>query len=143
MRSIHTGEEIDRVYFSDGSYNPGALRDIRHFLRDWRTGDVYDMDLGGIDLWAETHRLLGANRPFQLISGYRSPKTNGMLQKNSNGVAKKSYHMRGMAADLRLEGRSLRQIARAASKAGAGGIGVYPGSGFVHVDTGPVRRWEG
>jgi uncharacterized protein YcbK (DUF882 family) len=143
MSSIHTGDQIDTTYFKNGRYDKKALRDIRSFLRDWRTGEQYDMDLRAIDIWADTHRALGSDHPFQLISGYRSPKTNNMLRSNSSGVARKSFHMRGMAADLRLRDRSLQQIARAASNSGAGGIGLYPGSDFVHVDTGPVRRWQG
>lgn len=143
MTSIHTREQIDTIYFRNGNYDPKAIRAIRYFMRDWRTNDVFDMEISAIDLWSDLHRELGTNHPFQLISGYRSPKTNAGLRAKSSGVAKKSYHMRGMAADLRLSDRNLNQIAEAASRIGAGGIGLYPKSDFIHIDSGRARRWQG
>jgi uncharacterized protein YcbK (DUF882 family) len=143
MTSIHTHESIDITYFRNGTYDRRALQAINHFLRDWRSGEAIEMDVQSIDLWSDIHRQLCAEHPFQLISGYRSPKTNTALRKASSGVAKKSYHMSGKAADLRLPNRSLRKIARAASQVGAGGIGIYNESNFVHIDTGPARSWHG
>lgn len=141
MTSIHTREHIDVVYYRNGEYDATALKQIHHFLRDWRTGDIYQMDLTAINLWSDLHHALGSQHPFQLISGYRSPKTNDHLRTSSTGVAKKSLHQRGMAADLRLQDRSLRQIAKTARAIGAGGIGLYSRSNFIHIDTGRARSW--
>jgi uncharacterized protein YcbK (DUF882 family) len=89
------------------------------------------------------HRLLETSEPYMLLSGYRSPETNAMLRANSSGVARNSLHMRGQAADLRLSGRSVRQVASAAAACRAGGVGRYSGSNFTHMDCGDIRTWGG
>jgi uncharacterized protein YcbK (DUF882 family) len=78
---------------------------------------------------------------LQILSGYRSPKTNKMLRRNGNGVAKKSYHLKGQAADIRVPGSSLSKVRNTARALRVGGVGYYPRSGFIHVDTGDVRSW--
>lgn len=141
FRNLHTDETVDVRYFRGGHYEPKGLSDLNRALRDWRTGDVMDMDTGLLDtLWLLRQRL-GTRQPFHLISGYRSPKTNAALAKTSNGVAKKSYHMRGMAADVALPDVRLATLRDEALDLGAGGVGYYAKSGFVHVDVGPVRHW--
>ena len=85
--------------------------------------------------------MLDVSAPYMLLSGYRSPETNAMLRSQSSGVASNSLHMRGQAADLRIDGRSVNQIARAAASCQAGGVGRYSGSNFVHMDCGSVRTW--
>eukprot|EP00581_Thalassiosira_minuscula_P037739 CAMPEP_0184462460 /NCGR_PEP_ID=MMETSP0740-20130409/48518_1 /TAXON_ID=385413 /ORGANISM="Thalassiosira miniscula, Strain CCMP1093" /LENGTH=160 /DNA_ID=CAMNT_0026836405 /DNA_START=121 /DNA_END=599 /DNA_ORIENTATION=+ len=114
MYSGRTGERLDMVYWIDGQYIKDAVREVNHFMRDWRTDQVKDMDLRTIDIMAASHNLLDVNEPYMLLSGYRSPKTNAMLRSRSRGVAKNSLHMRGQAADLRLASRSVSQMAKAA-----------------------------
>jgi uncharacterized protein YcbK (DUF882 family) len=139
--SLHTQEALSTVFWQDGRLVPDALAEIDWHLRDFRTGEVHAIDPGLLDL---LHRLGGAlqyDGPIHVISGYRSAQTNAMLAAQSGGVAKNSYHVHGMAIDLRLPGRSLRDVRRAALDLAQGGVGFYPRSDFVHVDTGPVRRW--
>ncbi|MEY8798993.1 YcbK family protein [Leisingera sp. XS_AS12] len=143
MYSGRTGERLDMVYWIDGKYIKEALREVNHFMRDWRTDQVKEIDLRTIDIMAASHNLLDVNEPYLLLSGYRSPKTNAMLRSRSRGVAKKSLHMRGQAADLRLASRSVSQMASAAEACRAGGVGKYYRSNFVHMDCGVVRTWRG
>lgn len=141
MYSGRTGERIDMIYWIEGNYIKDAVKEVNYFMRDWRTNDVYKMDLRNIDIMAAAHNLLDANEPYMLLSGYRSPKTNAMLRARSDAVAKKSLHMRGQAADLRLSGSSVQQVAKAAAVCRGGGVGRYSGSNFVHMDCGTVRTW--
>jgi len=143
MYSGRTGERLDMVYWIEGKYIKDAVREVNHFMRDWRTDDVKDIDLRTIDIMAAAHNLMDVNEPYMLLSGYRSPKTNAMLRSRSRGVAKNSLHMRGQAADLRLSSRSVTQMAKAAMACRAGGVGKYYRSNFVHMDCGVVRDWSG
>ncbi|MDE4131766.1 DUF882 domain-containing protein [Phaeobacter sp. QD34_3] len=143
MYSGRTGERIDMVYWIEGKYIKDAVREVNHFMRDWRTDDVKEIDLRTIDIMAAAHNLLDVSEPYMLLSGYRSPKTNAMLRSRSRGVAKNSLHMRGQAADLRLASRSVSQMAKAAMACRAGGVGKYYRSNFVHMDCGVVRDWNG
>lgn len=141
MYSGRTGEKIDMIYWIEGEYIKDAVKEVNYFMRDWRTDGVKNMDLRTIDVMAAAHNLLESNEPYLLLSGYRSPKTNNMLRSRSSGVAKNSLHMKGQAADLRLNSRSVRQMSRAAQSCRGGGVGSYTGSNFVHMDCGPVRSW--
>ncbi len=141
MYSGRTGERIETIYWIDGEYIPEALSEINRFMRDWRTGSTIKIDTRTIDIMAASHNMLNTETPYLMLSGYRSPKTNSMLRSRSRGVARNSLHMKGQAADLRLQGRSVSQIARAAVACSAGGVGKYSGSNFVHMDCGPVRVW--
>ncbi|GAA6192460.1 Tat pathway signal protein [Phaeobacter gallaeciensis] len=141
MYSGRTGERIDMVYWIDGKYIKDAVKEVNHFMRDWRTDQVKGIDLRTIDIMAASHNLMDISEPYMMLSGYRSPKTNAMLRRRSRGVAKNSLHMQGKAADLRLSSRSVSQIARAASSCRAGGVGRYSSSNFVHMDCGEVRNW--
>lgn len=143
MYSGRTGERVDTIYWIDGEYIGEAVREISLFMRDWRNGQAVAIDTRTVDILAATHNLLDVSEPYQLLSGYRSPQTNAMLRSQSSGVARNSLHMRGQAADLRLDSRSVNQIARAAVACQAGGVGRYSGSGFVHMDCGDVRTWGG
>lgn len=143
MYSGRTGERIDMIYWIDGDYIKDAVKEINHFMRDWRNDNVKSIDLRTIDIMAAAHNLLDVNEPYMLLSGYRSPQTNAMLRRRSRGVAKNSLHMKGQAADLRLASRSVSQIANAAMSCRAGGVGRYYGSNFVHMDCGAVRTWRG
>lgn len=141
MRNQRTGESITTIYWLEGKYIKPALEEINYFMRDWRQDSVTTMDRRNIDLIAAAHNLLDTEEPFLLLSGYRTPKTNAMLRSKSRRVAKDSYHLKGMAADLRLGSRSVGQIARAGLACRAGGVGRYSRSNFVHLDCGPVRSW--
>jgi uncharacterized protein YcbK (DUF882 family) len=142
FHNLHTGENLHEVYWADGGYRPESLQRIDHILRDWRTGDVKAMDPDLLDLLFRLHASMDSSEPFQVISGYRSPKTNAKLAADSNGVAKKSFHMRGMAIDIALPDRDLVALRDTAWGMQSGGVGYYAKSGFVHVDTGRVRHWN-
>ncbi len=137
----HTGERLAIEYFRGGTYEPEALTTVNHFLRDVRTGDVHAIDERLLDLLHTLADVTGTQRPFQVISGYRSPATNAMLRQHSEGVAAGSLHMRGQAIDIRLADVALPRLRSAALSLERGGVGFYPASDFVHVDTGRVRHW--
>ncbi|WP_224824716.1 DUF882 domain-containing protein [Cognatishimia sp. MH4019] len=141
MYSGRTGETIDMIYWIDGKYIKDGLREVNYFMRDWRQDAATNMDTRTIDIMAAAHNQLNTSEPYLLLSGYRTAKTNNMLRARSGGVAKKSLHMKGQAADLRLKSRSVDQIARAAAACRAGGVGRYSSSNFVHMDCGAVRTW--
>ena len=142
MYSGRTGERIDMIYWVDGKYIKESVAEIHNFMRDWRTNDVKFIDLRTIDIMSAAHNLMDINEPYMLLSGYRSPKTNAMLRARSRGVAKNSLHMQGQAADVRLDSRSVNQMAKAAAACRAGGVGRYSRSGFVHMDCGPFVTIE-
>lgn len=137
----HTGEHLQVEYFTGGTYLPDALQTVNHFLRDFRTGGIHDIDPELLDLLHTIGRMTDTSKPFQVISGYRSPKTNAMLRARSEGVAAGSLHMQGQAIDIRLADVPLGKLRNAALSVKRGGVGFYPASDFVHVDTGRVRAW--
>lgn len=137
----HTAETMDVTYFKDGAYVTSALDDLNHFLRDFRTGDVTDMDPAVFDILHEIQRRSGSAGTFEVISAYRSPATNEMLRSNSGGVAKNSQHLLGRAIDVRLTDLDTAELRDVALSLGRGGVGYYHESDFVHVDTGRVRQW--
>lgn len=141
FQNTHTGESTKLTYWEQGKYIPDAMAEINKILRDHRTNDVTKMDPKLMDQLFVLRQKLDTNQPFQIISGYRSPKTNAMLRSNGRGVARHSLHMTGQAIDIRVQGRSLSQVRLAALSMSAGGVGYYPGPQFVHMDTGRVRRW--
>jgi uncharacterized protein YcbK (DUF882 family) len=137
----HTSEQLSLEYFTRGRYLADALAELNRLLRDFRTGEVTAIDPNLFDLLHQLQLRTGATRPYQVISGYRSPKTNAALRIRSEGVASGSLHMSGRAIDIRVEDVPLGRLRDAALDLGLGGVGFYPGSNFVHVDTGRVRRW--
>ena len=143
MYSGRTGERLDAIYWVDGEYIPEVLTEVDQFFRDWRIDRSHRIDTRTLDILAATHNILDVSEPYMLLSGYRSPETNAMLRRRSSGVARNSRHMVGQAADVRLDNRSVSQIARAALACNAGGVGRYSRSNFTHVDCGPVRTWGG
>jgi uncharacterized protein YcbK (DUF882 family) len=144
FRNLHTMEKTKVAYWENGDYLFDAIDEINHVLRDHRTGEVALIDLNLLDQLYVLQNTLENNHTFEVISGYRSPKTNRMLRKqDSDGVAKKSYHMKGMAIDVRLPGTELANLRKAAMHNKIGGVGFYPKSNFVHLDTGRVRSWRG
>ncbi|MCB1387691.1 MAG: DUF882 domain-containing protein [Rhodobacteraceae bacterium] len=143
MYSGHSGETLDTIYWVDGDYVPEVLQEVNHFFRDWRIDRAHNIDTRTLDILAAAHNLLDVSEPYMLLSGYRSPETNAMLRRRSSGVARNSRHMVGQAADVRLNNRSVSQVARAALACNAGGVGRYSRSNFTHMDCGPVRSWGG
>jgi len=143
LDNLHTGESLQAVYWEQGDYIPDVLDAVNEHLRDYRTGDIHPIDPRLLDLLDGVTALTGVSAPFQVISGYRSPATNAMLRERSEEVAKKSFHMSGMAIDIRLPGVELGHLHAAALGLGRGGVGYYPESNFVHMDVGPVRAWRG
>lgn len=141
LYNIHTGENLNTTYWADGTYIPEALSQMNHLLRDYRTDDAMDMDTELFDLLYSIRSNLDSSKPFNVISGYRSPQTNAMLNHHSTGVAKKSLHMQGKAMDINLPGRDLEKLRKIAMNLNQGGVGYYPSSDFVHVDVGRVRYW--
>ncbi|MDT8406451.1 MAG: YcbK family protein [Methylococcales bacterium] len=142
LANLHTGEKIKAVYFEHGRYLPDAIKEIEWLMRDYRTDQAHRIDRALLDQIHELKRRLGvSHKPVQILSGYRSPFTNKQLRKQSRGVAKNSLHMQGRAVDLQIEGVSVSRLRAAALTMRKGGVGYYPGSGFVHIDTGAVRTW--
>lgn len=141
--NTHTDEQLSVCYFKNGAYCPDAMGRINYILRDHRTGDTKSMDPNLLDLLFCVQRQLGCDTPFHIISGYRSPETNAMLRKRTTGVAKFSYHMLGRAIDIRLPGCDTRKLRKTCLELKEGGVGYYPRSDFVHLDTGDVRAWKG
>lgn len=141
LHNIHTGESLRSPYFEDGAYVPEALAEIGRLLRDHRSGEVAEIDPALIDRLHAVSVALGTDVPFHVISGYRSPATNAALRKAGRGVARRSYHLLGRAVDVRLPGVSHADLLRTALAQNVGGVGDYPRSDFVHLDTGPLRRW--
>lgn len=140
--NTHTGERLDRVVFwADGCYVPENLKDINHILRDFRTDEIKQIDSNLLDLLYTIQRRLQVKGPLHIVSGYRSKTTNDQLRHRSSGVAKKSFHTKGKAIDLRIPGREVRDIRKVALRMQLGGVGYYPESNFVHLDTGPFRTW--
>ena len=141
MHSLHTGETVDVVFWRNGNFVPEGLRQLKHFLRDHRSGDEIDMDP---QLFALAHRLyedLGAKGAIHIISGHRSAKTNAKLKGMGRNVAKKSQHILGTAMDIRIPGVPLKLLRETALRYKAGGVGYYPKSDFIHIDTGRPRQW--
>ena len=143
LHNLHTGETFDEVYYEGGRYVAQAMAQGMKVLRDWRTGEEKMIEPQLFDALHAINLRLETDRPFQIISGYRSPQTNSMLHAKSSGVASNSQHTLGKAVDVRLQGVDLRNLRLAALDVAAGGVGFYPQSNFVHVDTGRVRQWAG
>jgi uncharacterized protein YcbK (DUF882 family) len=141
FHSVNTQEAITVTFWRDGRYVQSELDRLNAFLRDSRNGDLVQMDPQLFDVLWHVRRALGTDAPYQVLSAYRSPETNAWLASASRGVAWDSLHMRGQAIDVKLPGRSAIQVRQAARGLGLGGVGYYARSGFVHLDTGPVRYW--
>lgn len=141
LYNTHTGESVKTVYWADGRYLAKSLVQINRVLRDHRSGDVHPIDPRLLDVMVAVHKKFGHKGAIHIISGYRSPASNAMLVSASDGVAHNSLHMSGKAVDIRIPGRSTRIVGKAAKSLRAGGVGTYPASNFVHIDTGRVRYW--
>jgi len=139
--NVHTGESLSTVYWIKGKYLPVALRDINFILRDHHSDQVKPIDPQLLDLLYTIDKIVGLRDAFHVLSAYRSPATNAMLRLYYSGVAEHSMHVEGKAVDVRFSGSDLQMVRRLATDLQWGGVGYYPWSGFVHLDTGPVRYW--
>jgi len=140
--SPRTGETVRAVYWAPRTgYIGESLKEVSWALRDHRNDQYKLFDPKLLDQLYALQRLMDPRQPMHIISGYRSPATNAMLRRRSHRVAKNSYHIRAMATDIRMPGRSTKKLHRAALSLNGGGVGYYPRSDFIHIDTGPVRSW--
>jgi len=139
----HSDEDLTVTFKRDGRYDEEALKQLNHYLRDWRSQDQTVMDRHLFDILWEVYRDVDGKKPIQIISAYRSPATNAMLRRRSSGVARFSQHMLGHAMDFFIPDVQLEQIRYAGLRLQRGGVGFYPTSGspFVHLDTGSIRHW--
>jgi uncharacterized protein YcbK (DUF882 family) len=142
FHNLHTGEKLQSEFWAEGKFIPEALGQINRVLRDHRTNEISAIDPALLGLLHALQRKTGTQEAFHVISGYRSPASNAKLRAQSGGVASRSLHMDGKAIDIALPGCRLSDLRRAALSLRAGGVGYYPASGFVHVDTGRVRQWS-
>jgi len=140
--NAHTWEKLDIVYWAEGQYLTKSMNRINHLMRDHRADEATVMDPKLIDDLHRLYTLLDTDERMHILSGYRTEATNAKLRTRSNGVAKYSLHMEGRALDLSMPGRTAKQIQEAALTMKSGGVGYYASSGFVHIDTGNVRRWQ-
>lgn len=139
--NTHTSEKLKVCYFDGEGYRPEALERINFILRDFRADEILPIDPLLLDQLFALKTRIQPRTPFHIISGYRSPTTNAMLRRTTSGVARTSMHTQGRAIDIRLPGYSTRRLRNLCVKLKAGGVGYYPKSNFVHLDTGQVRSW--
>src|SRR6185312_5602544 len=139
--NVNSNESLTVTYWADGTYRREALNQRNHFLRDSQTGEQTEMDPLLFDVLWHTEEITGFHGTVDVLSGYRSPEHNAWLASVSRGVAQDSQHMNGNAMDIRFPGVPVFKIRQAARSLQMGGVGFYPRSGFVHLDTGPIRYW--
>ena len=139
--NFNTQEVLSVTYWSNGAYHRQALDQLNQFLRDTRDNISTEMDPLLFDVLWHTARIVGYDGSIEVLSAFRSPSTNAWLASVSRGVARDSQHMNGNAMDVRFPGVPVLSIRQAAYSLNMGGVGFYPRSGFVHLDTGPVRYW--
>jgi len=139
--NVNSNESLTVTYWADGTYRREALNQLNHFLRDSQTGEQTEMDPLLFDVLWHTMQITGYGGSVEVLSAFRSPETNAWLASVSRGVARDSQHMNGNAMDIRFPGVPVFKIRQAARSLQMGGVGFYPRSGFVHLDTGPIRYW--
>jgi uncharacterized protein YcbK (DUF882 family) len=135
LRHAATGAAFTGTYHNGLAPDPVAMRELSLLLADTRSGTVHDFDPRAIDiLWelGERERM----GEFTVLSGYRTPHSNAIVE----GAAD-SQHLRAAALDLMLPAARLQGFGTTALALGKGGVGVYQAKGFIHIDSGPVRRW--
>jgi len=142
--NTHTNETVSVVYKRGDAYLPDALAKLDHVLVDHRSGEIHPMDPRLFDQLVDLAAAAGVEPRYEIISGYRSPRSNSkMAARPGSGVSKNSLHMQGRAMDVRLKGVSIETLRDLALQAKRGGVGYYPRSRFVHIDTGSFRTWTG
>jgi uncharacterized protein YcbK (DUF882 family) len=142
LYNTHTGERIDLVFRHGDQYVPGALAKLDYFLRDHNTNEVRHFDPRLYDILSDLTASVGhPGGEIEIVCGYRTPATNASLRAHTTGVAKNSLHIQAEAIDLRMPGIDTLRLRKAALALARGGVGYYPHSDFIHVDTGRVRQW--
>lgn len=142
IRSDQTGDRFKGTYFADGLYEPEAMAELDHLLRDFRADESIMMDVRLYDIFAALQDAIGTREPLVVTSGYRTRQTNDKLRRRNRWAAKNSLHVPGMAADLKIKGISSSRLVKIASNLKMGGVGSYSGASFIHVDVGAVRSWR-
>jgi uncharacterized protein YcbK (DUF882 family) len=142
LTNLHGGEHLTVTFHDEHDMAPDAAAALRHLLRDYRVNEEHDMDFGLFMQLTDLARQCGVPAKYEVISGYRSPGTNAKLRAAGHAVAERSQHMAGHAIDVRLEECPLVRFRELALAAKRGGVGFYPRSNFVHIDTGRVRSWQ-
>lgn len=140
--NIHTGEQLKTRYRARGRLIDRSMQRISYILRDYRTGEIKPIDPNLLDLLHRIVLEVKPHAPINIISGYRSPRTNAALRKITTGVAKQSLHMEGRAIDIRIPGYRTTALRQLAIGLQSGGVGYYPASDFIHLDTGPIKIWQ-
>jgi uncharacterized protein YcbK (DUF882 family) len=143
LKNLHTGEVLKVTFERETGPDPQTQAKLQHLMRDYRANEEHPIDPALYGLLVDLAEATGHEARYELISGYRSPRTNEKLHSEGHAVAEHSQHMEGRAMDVRLIGCDLTVLRDAALKAARGGVGYYPSSNFVHVDTGRVRTWNG
>lgn len=143
LKNLHTGQVLTVTFDRSTGPDPATAAKLQYFLRDYRVGEEHPMDADLYGLLSDLAEAAGVDARYEVISGYRSARTNARLHAEGHGVAEHSLHMEGRAIDVRLLGCELEKLRDLALRAGRGGVGFYPSSKFVHVDTGRVRTWTG
>jgi len=142
LYNTHTGERLAvNLRDPNGAYDPAALEALNHFLRCHYTNEETVMDVCALEYLNQVDKELGGGHEVHIISGYRSPKYNDMLIKKGHRVARHSLHLSGRAIDIAFPAVALEEVHRAAINLRRGGVGFYPGDGFVHIDSGNYRTW--
>ncbi len=141
LYNTHTGESVKSVFWAEGNFIPDSLAEINKLLRDHRSNTIAPIDPALLVLLERVSAQFGNQKLMHVISGYRSPESNKKLAAASGGVAKHSMHLEGKAIDIRMPGQDLASLHKAAMNAKGGGVGYYPDSQFVHMDTGRPRHW--
>ena len=142
LHNALTRENVEVEYWVGGEFVPEALKELNHFLRDPHNGKVTEIDPRLYHLIFDIAGKLGAKGIINIMSGYRSPVTNDRLRRRNSAAAKGSFHVKGKAVDIRIPGYSTNAVRRVAVELQQGGVGYYPRSKYVHIDTGPVRSWR-
>jgi uncharacterized protein YcbK (DUF882 family) len=143
LKSIHTGEAVKVAFAKRSGPDAATLARLQYVLRDYRVNEEHAMDPALFEQLIDLAAAAGREPRYEIISGYRSPKTNAQLRANGRGVAEHSLHMEGRAIDVRLKGCDCATLRDLALQAKRGGVGYYARSNFVHLDTGRVRTWNG
>ncbi|UXD86078.1 DUF882 domain-containing protein [Thalassolituus hydrocarboniclasticus] len=141
LYNIHTGEFTNSTFWANGRYIDDGVAELDLLVRDHRRDQVMAMQRELYQNMYQLQQLFASHEPLYIISGYRAPESNASLRYANAGVAEHSLHMQGRAIDIRIPGVSHRHLHRAALAMGNGGVGYYPKSGFIHIDTGRTRHW--
>jgi uncharacterized protein YcbK (DUF882 family) len=140
LKNQNTGETFTGPYRDTAGPIPEALADLTIFLRDFHANELGPVDVGVLDFLGDVMSMIGETQAT-VLSAYRTKETNARLRARSFGVAENSMHLVGRAVDVSFDTKLAyaEETARAMSR---GGVGWYPQSHFIHLDSGPTRNWQ-